>query len=245
MRISLELVPRTKESVLEEAEKISKNLKKVNAINIPDLLRFELRSWVACGHVKPYFQNVIPHFRAVDINLDEPLPVAVFLKENYFKEIIVISGDISQDMSRKMYPSDVLEVIKKFKREIPGIKIYAAFDPYRQGIHKELDYAQAKRDAGADGFFTQPFFDIRLFDIYFELLQSYDVFWGVSPVLTTNSKNYWETRNKAVFPKNFTPTLNWNRDFAKNILNRISSMNGNAYFMPIKAPVLDCFEGIL
>jgi methylenetetrahydrofolate reductase (NADPH) len=197
----MELVPRNKESILEEVEKISKYLKKVTAINIPDLLRFDLRSWVACGYVKPSFQNAIPHFRAVDINVNEPLPMADFLVENNLKEIIVISGDVSQDMSRKMYPSDVLEVIKKFKREIPGIKIYAAFDPYRQGIHKELDYVHAKQDAGADGFFTQPFFDIRLFDIYSELLQSYDVFWGVSPVLSMNSKNYWETRNKSYFLK--------------------------------------------
>jgi methylenetetrahydrofolate reductase (NADPH) len=245
MRISLELVPRSKESILDEVEKISKNLKKVNAINIPDLLRFDLRSWVACGYVKPLFENAIPHIRAVDINLDEPLPMAGFLIENRLKEIILISGDIPQDMSRKMYLSDVLDVIKKFKKEIPGIRIYAAFDPYRQGIHKELEYAHAKREAGADGFFTQPFFDIRLFDIYSELLQSYEVFWGVSPVLTMNSKNYWETRNKAVFPKNFSPTLSWNRDFAKTILERIASTDGNAYFMPIKAPILDCFEGIL
>jgi len=245
MKISLELVPRSKESVLEEAEKISKNLKKVNAINIPDLLRFELRSWTACGYVKPFFQNAIPHFRAVDINLDEPLPMAAFLKENQFKEIIVISGDIPQDMSRKMYPSDVLEAIKKFKREIPGIRIYAALDPYRQGIHKELDYAHAKRDAGADGFFTQPFFDIRLFDIYSELLKSYEIFWGVSPVLSPGSKNYWETRNKVVFPDHFRPTLEWNRAFAGTVLSRITAVNGNAYFMPIKAPVLDCFGGIL
>jgi methylenetetrahydrofolate reductase (NADPH) len=245
MRISLELVPRTQESILEEAGKISQNLKKVNAINIPDLLRFDLRSWVACGYVKPFFQNAIPHFRAVDIDLNQPLPMAAFLKEKGFQEIIVIRGDISQDMSRKMYPSDVLEVIKKFKREIPGIKIYAAFDPYRQGIHQELDYAHAKREAGADGFFTQPFFDIRLFDIYAELLQSHVVFWGVSPVLSLSSKNYWETRNKAIFPKNFSPTLEWNREFAKAVLGRITSMNGNAYFMPIKASVLDCYSGIL
>jgi methylenetetrahydrofolate reductase (NADPH) len=245
MRISLELVPRSKESILEEVEKISKNLKKVNAINIPDLLRFDLRSWTACGYVKPYFQNAIPHFRAVDINLAEPLPMAGFLKENHFKEIIVISGDIPQDMSRKMYPSDVLDVIKKFKSEIPGIKIYAAFDPYRQGIHQELDYAHAKRDAGADGFFTQPFFDIRLFDIYSELLKSYEVFWGVSPVLSLGSKNYWETRNKVVFPENFSPTLEWNRELAKTVLSRITSVNGNAYFMPIKASILDCYSGIL
>lgn len=245
MRISLELVPRTKESILEEVEKISKNLNKVNAINIPDLLRFDLRSWVACGYVKPFFQDAIPHFRAVDINLNEPLPMAAFLKENRLKEIIVISGDIPQDMSRKMYPSDVLEVIKKFKMEIPGIKIYAGFDPYRQGIHKELDYVHAKRDAGADGFFTQPFFDLRLFDIYAELLQPFEVFWGVSPVLSLNSKHYWETRNKVIFPQEFKPTLEWNRDFTKSVLNRVTSMDGNAYFMPIKASLLDCFKGIL
>ncbi len=245
MRISLELVPRNKESILQEVEKISRNLKKVNVINIPDLLRFDLRSWEACGHVKPYFRDAIPHFRAVDINLNAPLPMANFLAENNLKEIIVISGDIPQDMSRKMYPSDVLDVIKKFKTEIPGIKIYAGFDPYRQGIHKELEYAHAKRDAGADGFFTQPFFDIRLFDIHAELLQTYDVFWGVSPVLSMNSKNYWETRNKVIFPSNFKPTLEWNRDFAQTVLNRISSMNGNAYFMPIRASVMDCFGGIL
>ena len=245
MRISLELVPRSKESILEEIEKISKNLKKVNTINIPDLLRFNLRSWEACGHVKPYFKDAIPHFRAVDIDLNEPLPMAAFLSEKKLKEVIIISGDIPQDMSRKMYPSDVLEVIKKFKTEIPGIKIYAAFDPYRQGIHKELEYAHAKREAGADGFFTQPFFDIRLFDIYAELLQPYEIFWGVSPVLSMSSKNYWETRNKVVFPMNFKPTLEWNRDFAKTVLSRITSTNGNAYFMPIKAPVLDCFSGIL
>jgi methylenetetrahydrofolate reductase (NADPH) len=171
--------------------------------------------------------------------------MGAFLTENNLKEIIVISGDIPQDISRKMYPSDVLDVIKKFKKEIPGIKIYAAFDPYRQGIHKELDYVHAKRDAGADGFFTQPFFDIRLFDICSESLQSFDVFWGVSPVLSLNSKNYWETRNKVIFPQSFAPTLSWNRDFAETILNRITSVNGNAYFMPIKASILDCFEGIL
>ncbi len=245
MRISLELVPRNKESILDEVEKISKNLKKVTTINIPDLLRFDLRSWVACGHVKPFFENAIPHIRAVDINLNEPLPMGTFLSENNLKEIIVISGDIPQDMSRKMYPSDVLEVIKKFKTEISGIKIYAAFDPYRQGIHKELEYAHAKRDAGADGFFTQPFFDIRLFDIHAELLRSYEVFWGVSPVLSMNSKNYWETRNKVIFPSSFKPTLEWNRDFAKTVLSRITSMNGNAYFMPIKASVMDCFSEIL
>jgi len=28
-------------------------------------------------------------------------------------------------------------------------------------------------------------------------------------------------------------------------LGRITSMDGNAYFMPIKASVLDCFSGIL
>src|ERR1700677_2304882 len=98
MRISLELVPRNKESILDEVEKISKNLKKVNAINIPDLLRFDFKSWVACEYVKPFFENAIPHIRAVDINLNEPLPMAAFLIDHHFKEIVLISGDIPQDI---------------------------------------------------------------------------------------------------------------------------------------------------
>lgn len=187
MRISLELVPRSKESVLEEAERISENLKRVNTINIPDVIRFDLRSWEACGHVKPLFKNAIPHFRAVDINLDEPLPMASFLLENGLTEIVVVSGDAHQNAARKIYPSNVLDVIKKFKVELPRIKVYVALDPYRQAIYKELDYAHAKIDVGAEGFFTQPFFDIRLFDIYSELLQPCEVFWGVAPVLNINS----------------------------------------------------------
>src|ERR1700722_17055623 len=106
MRVSLELVPRNKESILDEVEKVSKNLKKVNVINIPDLLRFDLRSWTACGYVKPFFENAIPHVRAVDIDLNEPLPMAALLIENNLNEIILIRGDIPQDISRKMYPSD-------------------------------------------------------------------------------------------------------------------------------------------
>jgi methylenetetrahydrofolate reductase (NADPH) len=71
------------------------------------------------------------------------------------------------------------------------------------------------------------------------------VFWGASPVLSLNSKNYWEARNRAFFPRDFQPTLEWNREFTKTFIEKIKLRDGNAYFMPIKASILDCFKGIL
>jgi predicted CoA-binding protein len=107
-------------------------------------------------------------------------------------------------------------------------------DPYRKNIREELDYIKRKKDAGADGFFTQPFFDLRLMDIYAELLEGSEIFWGVSPVTGEKSVNYWETKNNVVFPKDFEPTLAWNIDFAQKALAYTEKTNTNIYFMPIR-----------
>lgn len=49
--ISIELVPRSIESVEAELEVIRAHLPGASAVNIPDLLRFETRSWDACAAV--------------------------------------------------------------------------------------------------------------------------------------------------------------------------------------------------
>jgi methylenetetrahydrofolate reductase (NADPH) len=117
------------------------------------------------------------------------------------------------------------------------IKVYAAIDQYRSSIKKELEYTQLKVDAGADGFFTQPFFDIRLMDMYMEYLCDTEVYWGISPVISERSTNYWEIKNNVVFPKSFQHNLEWNIDFAKKVLDFASKTNTNAYFMPIKIDI--------
>jgi methylenetetrahydrofolate reductase (NADPH) len=102
-----------------------------------------------------------------------------------------------------------------------------------------------KRAAGADGFFTQPFFDLRLLEVYVDVLQTDTVFWGITPVVSANSVKYWEEKNNVVFPKKFKPTLSWNRAFAKKIVEYVKKNGGNLYFMPIKIDIVEYLEGIL
>lgn len=49
MRISVELVPRKKNSFLEEIKLVKENFSNVETINIPDIIRYGLRGWQAAG----------------------------------------------------------------------------------------------------------------------------------------------------------------------------------------------------
>lgn len=242
-RISVELVPRSEAFLIAELGEIEDKLH-IDTINIPDLLRFELRSWTGCGIVKRSGKRTIPHIRAIDIDMRKPLPMAEFLVENQINEVLVLTGDRPQDMRYKIYPSTSVDIIRKFKQELPQIKVYAALDQYRSSIRKEIDYALRKLYAGADGFFTQPFFDLRLMEIYAEQLEDTEVFWGISPVVAESSVNYWEVKNNVVFPADFSPILDWNINFAKQALKFVKDMNSNIYFMPIRMKAVEYLANI-
>lgn len=234
MKISLELVPNSNEQLLQEMRYSKENFLEIDMINIPDLLRFEMRSWEGCELAKDIYERAIPHIRAIDIDLEKPLIMAASLLRNNIKEVLIITGDIPQEMNRKIYHSTSIEVIAKFKRELPHIKVYAAIDPYRDNIIKELDYVKRKLYAGADGFFTQPFFDMRSLEIYAEQLEEHQVFYGISPVLSERSQSYWSAKNNVNFPKGFKPEMDWNVHFAQQVMHYCESHDGNIYFMPIK-----------
>jgi len=84
-----------------------------------------------------------------------------------------------------------------------------------------------------------------LMEIYQGFLQDCNVYWGVSPVLNENSQNYWENKNNAIFPPDFQPTLDWNRDFARKALQFARNTGGNLYFMPIRTNIVAYLDGIL
>ncbi|MBF0371130.1 MAG: methylenetetrahydrofolate reductase [Magnetococcales bacterium] len=241
-RISMELVPRDEESLQEELDLVKNTFPKVDTLNIPDLPRFKVRSWRGCELARGQFGSTIPHIRAVDCDPDKPLAMAETLVANHINEVLVVTGDVEPGSIPR---SNALEIIRKFKRELPGVKVYGALDPYRSGFKEELDYLKRKREMGADGFFTQPFFDIRLLEIYQEALEGSDVFWGVSPVTTENSQKYWESRNKVVFPKSFVPNLEWNRKFAAQALQFVRERGAHIYFMPIRVNIERYLGGIL
>jgi methylenetetrahydrofolate reductase (NADPH) len=244
-KISIELVPRDHDALQQEMQLVKDNFPAIDTINIPDLLKFPLRSWDACGQAKQLFANTIPHLRAIDYDLAKPFPLVERFKENGIDSVLVIAGDQPQDMSRRVFRTSSVELIRTLKVQMPELKVYAGIDPYRTGIKTELDYVKRKIDAGAEGFFTQPFFDLRLMEIYYDLMAGIETFWGISPVMSVRSKDYWDNLNNAIFPPDFEPTLEWNRNFAKRALNFCQSTESNIYFMPIRVDLVQYLDGIL
>ncbi len=245
MRVSVELVPRSQIDLEGQLDQVQKYLPSVDTINMPDIHRFEMRSWEACTIASKYFSHVIPHIRAIDVNPEAPLAMANELRAAGVKEVVVISGDMPTEISRTIYGTSALTVIRKFRDELPGGRIYGALDPYSQGFQAEIEYAHQKLEAGASGLFTQPFFDLRLLDIYSGLLPGVQIFWGFTTITSKRSMRYWQARNRVIFPVDFQPNLEWSRRFAYEAFNFLQSSNGNAYFMPIGVDVADYLAGIL
>ncbi|HIJ84081.1 MAG TPA: methylenetetrahydrofolate reductase, partial [Magnetococcales bacterium] len=203
--ISFELVPRDSATLTAELELIKNRFPEVDLINIPDLPRFDKRSWEGCAVARQYFSVAIPHIRARDCDPQRPLAMAGFLRDHGIGQVLVVTGDTHPDPFFPQFNVRAVDVIRKFRVEMPEVKVYAAIDPYRSGFQGEMAYVREKMNAGAAGFFTQPFFDLRLMEVYGELLHGMEIFWGVSPVTTVQSQGYWEKRNLAIFPRAFKP----------------------------------------
>jgi len=69
-KILLEVIPREVNTLLNEVSYVKNSYSQISGINIPDLLRFETRSWEAAVAVKSVFSNVIPHIRAIDFDIN-------------------------------------------------------------------------------------------------------------------------------------------------------------------------------
>ena len=245
MRVSIELVPRNEASLDAQLREMAASFPGVDTVNLPDIVRFPLRSWSGCEKVRHFVPHAIPHLRAIDVDLERPLEAAASLGEGGLDEVLVVSGDPPSDMSRAVYGSSPVEVIRKLKREHPGVRVYAALDPYRQGFLKERAYALQKLEAGAEGLFTQPFFDLRLLEVWADLMADVPVFWGFTSVLGQRSARYWQTRNRAVFPRDFEPSLAWSRRLAREALAFARDRDASLYFMPIRVGPRAYLEGIL
>ena len=236
-RLAVEIIPRDADSLRADLAVIKK-YPQVDCVNIPDLMSFELRPWQAAG-VTQRTLPTIPHVRAMDIDLSQPLPMREDFIRHGIREVLIIAGDPPKDLTRTVYPTETIDVIRKFREELPDVKVYAGIDQYRGGIQDELYRVQRKAQAGAAGFFTQPFFDMRYLEMFADLLDGHEIFWGVSPVLSNRSRGYWERKDKAVFPKNFSPTMDWNIDFAKRVIEFVQTSGGGLYFMPITIDIAE------
>ena len=243
-RISVELVPREEATLRSELDFLRQYKDKVGIINVPDLLRLEMRSWEGAALAREYFPAAMPHIRAMDVDMEKPLAMQGFLRERNICEVLVIEGDPPQDMSHETYPTVSTDVIRKFRAEMPEVKVYAGIDQYRGSMRHELVRVQRKLLAGAVGFFTQPFFDMRYMEIYRDMLEGIEVYWGVSPVLSQRSQSYWERKNQVVFPRGFEPTLSWSIDFSKRVMDFAEREGSNLYLMPIRTDLEEYIRGV-
>ncbi len=252
-RVSVELVPRSVHSVQAEVSTIRDHLPDVDTVNIPDLMKFSLRSWDACalarqvptaaGHTA---YRAIPHLRAQDLNPDAALPMVRALDEAEISEVLVVTGDAPTDFSVRTYDVQTVDAIRRLRKELPDLTIYAGLDPYRQAMIKELDYARRKLEAGAVGFFTQPFFDTALMQTWSGLVSpDIPMWWGVTTVTSPGSHAYWRKRNQVVFPSDFEPSLAWHRALARRAVDFARAHEDNVYLMPVRVDVRAYLEGIV
>ena len=151
--------PSGEAELLSDARTVRSVMPQANALNIPDLMRFPTRSWDACKLTSCILPASIPHIRAIDIPPGDDMPLGDAIQAAGLSEILVIRGDPPHDVGHRTFPNSSEDIIKRFKRHCPGLRVYAAFDPYRLGFRDETA-VRRKLDAGADGFFTQPLFDV-------------------------------------------------------------------------------------
>ena len=242
MKISFEIVPRTHQAFDEQYSFALSLGNSITMINVPDIQRFDIRSWETGKKIDRRKHQFVPHFRATDFSL-ETGDIYRIIEENELNHVLLVSGDPPEGM-RKVHNTHVLDLIKAVKQRYPKITVHAGFDPHRSGLQDECDYVHRKIDAGASSFFSQPFYDLRLMEIYAEHMQGIETFIGLSPITTTSSMNYWEVKNKVKFPAVFKPEYDWNINFSNQVIELAREMNFNIYFMPIRINLQDFFGQI-
>jgi len=243
--ISIELVPRSESSIVADLETIGQSFSSARMVNIPDLLRFDLRSWDACAMAISGLDRALPHLRAMDFPAKAAGELAARLRGLGLCEALIVRGDSPQDLARPVHSTTSTELIRALKEVDPDLRLYAVFDPYRRGLAAELDEVKEKIEAGAVGLFTQPFFDRRFMQVCAEILPDVEVFWGLAPVLTAGNRRYWEVKNQAFFPAHFEATLAWNRGFAASVIEWATENEEHLYFMPIRVGLREYLGGLI
>lgn len=235
MSISLELVPRERESFVSEVRWAKEHISAITHINIPDLTRLETRSWEASQWVEGYYPVII-HVRACDV---EPQKIETFyrtLKSYGISEILVIQGDQEKENTKKGMSS--VEMLSALRQIDPSLQLYGAIDPYRQSLREEMKYVEQKIKAGAKAFLTQPFFEKGILEKYMAHCQGLSVWWGVSPILTEKSLAYWREKNRVPIGDGYDLSLEGNIAWARFVLERVMEYPEYAlYLMPIRVDI--------
>ncbi len=243
MNISFEIVPRTWEAFEQQYAFVQSLGRGINIINVPDIQRFNIRSWELATRIDRRKHRFIPHFRAMDFKIESGELYRI-IEQYELENVLLVTGDPPDGLKRNYSNTNVIDLIRAVRRRFPKLNIYAGFDPHRQGLQTECNYIQRKADAGVNGFFSQPFYDVRLIELFAEHMAGLETYIGISPVLTEASQHYWEVKNHVKFPRNFSPEYDWNVDFANDVRASAANNGWNVYFMPIRVDLNQYFERI-
>lgn len=190
----------------------------------------------------PHSIELVPRSEAsLESQLDQ---LKQHLVEAELEQVIVVQGDTQAGVAAEGVTTSI-QLIRALRETLPALTIFAALDPYRASPQRERAYAEEKREAGADGFCTQPFFDLRYQDVWADLLAGERVYWGVTPILKESTRRYWERRNRAFLPKDFEPNLAWNRRYAAQALKWAAERDACLYFLPIRADLVELLGGLV
>ncbi|QWF71303.1 methylenetetrahydrofolate reductase [Methylomonas paludis] len=244
MNISFEIVPRSLEVFDQQYSFVQSLNPGINIINVPDIQHFTTRSWALSDRIDRNKFRFIPHFRAIDFSIESG-ELCRIIDDYQLDNVLLVTGDPPEGLKRAYYNTDVVDLIRSLRHYYPKLNIYAGFDPHRNGLQQECDYIQRKVDAGAGGFFSQPFYDSRMIEIYAEQMTGLETYIGISPITSTASMNYWEVKNKVKFPSGFRPDYQWNVAFANNLIDSIIASKLNIYFMPIRVDLQRYFKSVL
>lgn len=241
---SIELVPRDLEGFAAEVDEVRRRFNQFEWLNIPDIKRLPVRSHDAALSLVHTPLRIIPHLRARDRSIEESLAILERLAQAGVRDALIVSGDpFDEDEQGERITS--LDLLRAAQGLPLGVNLWAAFDPYRGDFRAELDYVQAKLEAGAVGLFTQPFFDLRLAEICLDQLEGIETFVGISPVTSEKSRQYWERTNRVVFPPHFEATLEHCARLGGELIKLCQARGQHVYLMPIRVDAIAYIEATL
>ena len=238
--IFLELVPRDLALFQNESSQFVSKYS-LDGVNVPHISRISVSSYYASELILKKNITCIPHIKANSASIDDHIKSISKLLSLGLNSVLVVSGDKPLDQ-KDYFSTSAIELIRAIKSHFNSLKVFAAFDPYRTSLMEEFSYCDKKRSAGVDGFFSQPFFDLRFLHFFLDYFKDDSFYAGLSPVLTTKSKTYWQQRNRVFFPKSFSLSFETNVEFARKALSLIKQYQQHTYIMPISVNV-DAYLG--
>ncbi|NLB64395.1 MAG: hypothetical protein GX801_09875 [Fibrobacter sp.] len=244
-KIALELVPNSFETLLDEAQISQKVTQKVQCINIPEMMSKEIKAHHAADLFLKNGFDAIPHFRTRERTIDELAELISPLIALGLNKVLLITGDPPKDNPNEAAKLTPVQAIPQLKERFPQLKIYVGLDPYRQSFITEFKYCQEKLAAGADGFFSQPFFSPHLLSLWLEQLHNTEFWVGLSPVTTPSFKKYWENTNHVVFPPEFSIDLKENCLEQQKLMKLAAEAGQHIYLMPITVTVEEYLKQLL